>query len=379
MTSRVRIVPFYDRTGLIEETLGTLQQALTNEVLVTVIVIVIMLMNLRSSLVVAGLLPLIVLVCFIGMKLFRVDANIVALSGIAIAIGTMVDMCVILIENIYRHLSQAGHGADRLRIVLSATREVRGAVITAVLTTVVSFLPVLTMDGAAGKLFRPLAFTKTIALIAAALVALWVLPPLAHAVYGGWKKGRHRAWMIYEGLVYAGALLAFLVDWRIGVAIAVVGAYHLVRSATAGANAAMGAFGRHMGRRSAGRLCAGHALAAPGPRKRDPSQRGVRHRPDRHVHGRFSSVPAILSGHLDRMPGIQESVYCRAAAWPAHGRHRLARIRSMLWMAAPVGPGIGTGHLSGRPVSRTGQRIHAAAGRGLLFVHAHVHAACLHR
>ena len=228
MTSRVRIVPFYDRTGLIEETLGTLQQALTNEVLVTVIVIVIMLMNLRSSLVVAGLLPLIVLICFIGMKLFRVDANIVALSGIAIAIGTMVDMCVILIENIYRHLSQAGHGADRLRIVLSATREVRGAVITAVLTTVVSFLPVLTMDGAAGKLFRPLAFTKTIALIAAALVALWVLPPLAHAVYGGWKKGRHRAWMIYEGLVYAGALLAFLVDWRIGVAIAVVGAYHLV-------------------------------------------------------------------------------------------------------------------------------------------------------
>ena len=228
MTSRVRIVPFYDRTGLIEETLGTLQKALTNEVLVTVIVIVIMLMNLRSSLVVAGLLPLIVLICFIGMKLFRVDANIVALSGIAIAIGTMVDMCVILIENIYRHLSQAGHGADRLRIVLSATREVRGAVITAVLTTVVSFLPVLTMDGAAGKLFRPLAFTKTIALIAAALVALWVLPPLAHAVYGGWKKGRHRAWMIYEGLVYAGALLAFLVDWRIGVAIAVVGAYHLV-------------------------------------------------------------------------------------------------------------------------------------------------------
>ena len=228
MTSRVRIVPFYDRTGLIEETLGTLQKALTNEVLVTVIVIVIMLMNLRSSLVVAGLLPLIVLVCFIGMKLFRVDANIVALSGIAIAIGTMVDMCVILIENIYRHLSQAGHGADRLRIVISATREVRGAVITAVLTTVVSFLPVLTMDGAAGKLFRPLAFTKTIALIAAAMVALWVLPPLAHAVFGGWRKGKHRTWMVYEGLLYVGALLAFLVDWRIGVGIALVGAYHLV-------------------------------------------------------------------------------------------------------------------------------------------------------
>ena len=147
MTSRVRIVPFYDRTGLIYETLGTLETALTNEILVTIIVIVIMLMHLRSSLVMAGLLPLAVLICFIGMKLFGVDANIVALSGIAIAIGTMVDMGVILIENIYRHLSHAGHGADRLRIVLSATREVGGAVITAVLTTVVSFLPVLTMDG----------------------------------------------------------------------------------------------------------------------------------------------------------------------------------------------------------------------------------------
>jgi Cu(I)/Ag(I) efflux system membrane protein CusA/SilA len=228
MTSRVQIVPFYDRTGLIEETLGTLQKALTNEVLVTVIVIVIMLMNLRSSLVVAGLLPLIVLMCFIGMKLFRVDANIVALSGIAIAIGTMVDMCVILTENIYRHLSRSGPGADRLRIVLTATAEVRGAVITAVLTTVVSFLPVFTMEAAAGKLFRPLAFTKTIALIAAALVALWVIPPLAHTIYGGWKKGGRRAWIFYEGLLYTGALLAFLVDWRIGTVIAMVGAYHLV-------------------------------------------------------------------------------------------------------------------------------------------------------
>lgn len=228
MTSRVRIVPFYDRTGLIEETLDTLQRALTNEVLVTVIVIVIMLMNLRSSLVVAGLLPLIVLVCFVGMKLFRVDANIVALSGIAIAIGTMVDMCVILTENIYRHLRKSGPAADRLQVVLAATGEVRGAVITAVLTTVVSFLPVFTMEAAAGKLFRPLAFTKTIALIAAAMVALWVIPPLLHMVFGGWQKRVRRAWIFYEGLLYTGALLAFLVDWRIGMALAMVGAYHLL-------------------------------------------------------------------------------------------------------------------------------------------------------
>ena len=100
--SQVTVVPFYDRTGLIHETLGTLNTALTEEILVTVIVILFMLMHLRSSMLVAGLLPLAVLMCFIAMKLFRVDANIVALSGIAIAIGTMVDMGMVLCENILK-------------------------------------------------------------------------------------------------------------------------------------------------------------------------------------------------------------------------------------------------------------------------------------
>ncbi|MDY6971842.1 MAG: efflux RND transporter permease subunit, partial [Thermodesulfobacteriota bacterium] len=101
-TSQVTVVPFYDRTGLINETLGTLNTALTEEIMVTIIVILFMLMHLRSSMLVAGLLPLAVLMCFIAMKLFKVDANIVALSGIAIAIGTMVDMGIVLCENILK-------------------------------------------------------------------------------------------------------------------------------------------------------------------------------------------------------------------------------------------------------------------------------------
>ena len=106
-TSQVTVVPFYDRTGLIYETLGTLNTALVEEILVTIIVILVMVMHLRSSILISALLPLAVLMCFIAMKTFGVDANIVALSGIAIAIGTMVDMGIILCENI---LQASGRG-----------------------------------------------------------------------------------------------------------------------------------------------------------------------------------------------------------------------------------------------------------------------------
>ena len=103
-TSQVTIVPFYDRTELIQETLGTLNEALTLEILITILVIIIMVFNLRASILISGLLPVAVLMVFIAMKLFGVDANIVALSGIAIAIGTMVDLGVILSENIIKHI-----------------------------------------------------------------------------------------------------------------------------------------------------------------------------------------------------------------------------------------------------------------------------------
>ncbi len=186
--SQVTIVPFYDRTGLIHETLGTLGDALSLEILITVIVVIVMVRNLRSGLVVAGLLPLAVLLCFIAMKVLRVEANIVALSGIAIAIGTMVDMGVILSENILRRLTDAGADADRRAVVYRAAAEVGGAVVTAVTTTVISFLPVFTLVAAEGKLFRPLAFTKTFALLAAVLVAIAVIPPLLHLLMR--RRGR---------------------------------------------------------------------------------------------------------------------------------------------------------------------------------------------
>jgi len=146
-TSQVTIVPFYDRTELIQETLGTLNEALTLEILITVLVIIVMVFNLRASILISGLLPVAVLMVFISMKLFGVDANIVALSGIAIAIGTMVDVGVILSENIIRHLDENDTKPENERlhtndVVYNATAEVSGAILTAVLTTIISFIPV---------------------------------------------------------------------------------------------------------------------------------------------------------------------------------------------------------------------------------------------
>ncbi|MEX2577436.1 MAG: efflux RND transporter permease subunit [Verrucomicrobiales bacterium] len=181
--SQVEIVPFYDRTGLIQETLETLKRALKEEILITVIVVLLLVFHLRSSLLISLMLPGAVLLTFLGMKWFGVDANIVALSGIAIAIGTIVDMGIVLCENALKALDEAREDESRLEVVFRACSEVGGAVLTAVLTTVVSFLPVFAMEGAEGKLFKPLAYTKTFALVASVVIALALLPPLIHLLF----------------------------------------------------------------------------------------------------------------------------------------------------------------------------------------------------
>jgi len=206
--SQVSIVPFYDRTDLIHETLGTLNTALRDEILVTIIVVLMMVMHLRSSILISGLLPLAVFGTFVAMRRFGVDANIVALSGIAIAIGTMVDMGIVVCENILRHLDQSPHEPPA-GVVFRATSEVGGAVVTAVATTVVGFLPVFAMTGAEGKLFQPLAFTKTFALLASVLIAVLVLPPAAQLLFPrrSWVPPRFARWLNW---ILAAVVLVFL-------------------------------------------------------------------------------------------------------------------------------------------------------------------------
>jgi len=187
--SQLEVVSFYDRTGLIYETLGTLSSALLDETLVTILVVIVLVMHLRTALVISATLPLAILIGFILMKLFGIDANVVALAGIAIAIGVIVDMGVIVTENVLKHLDAADPDEPRIEIVYRGTREVGGAIITAISATVISFLPVFTMTGAEGKMFIPLAFTKTFVLLGAILLALTVVPAAAHWFIAGRDRG----------------------------------------------------------------------------------------------------------------------------------------------------------------------------------------------
>lgn len=231
--SQVRIIPFYDRTGLIYETLGTLENAVRQQILITTIVIVLMLFHLRNAFIVSSALPLAVLFAFIAMKIFEVDANVVALSGIAIAIGTIVDMGIVLTENILKHLERAKDSENRLEVVYRACTEVAGPVVTAALTTIISFLPVFAMEAAEGKLFRPLAFTKTFALIGAVAVALTIIPPLAHWLIAR-RSQTYRSRSLLWGIVALASIIApFAIAWFpfwLAFAAIVIAVYNLFKA-----------------------------------------------------------------------------------------------------------------------------------------------------
>ena len=222
--SKVTVVPFYDRTGLIKETIGTLESALSHEILISIIVIIVLVMNLRASLIVAGLLPIGVLMTFILMRFFGVDANIVALSGIAIAIGVMVDIGIVDVENILRHLEMPENkgirGKKLLDVIYQATTEVRAAVVTSIATTIVSFLPVFAMQAQEGKLFHPLAFTKTFALLSAFILGIVVLPTLVHIFFNilSTERKSRRSGMV----VLLQQVLFLFIFWQMWPALALI-------------------------------------------------------------------------------------------------------------------------------------------------------------
>ncbi len=223
VVSQLTIVPFYDRSTLIYETLGTLEEALSLEVLISILVVIVMVFNLRASLLISSILPIAVLMVFISMRYFGVDANIVALSGIAIAIGTMVDLGIILSENIIKHIDEAPPGQKILETIYNGSAEVGTAIVTAVATTVVSFIPVFTMEAAEGKLFRPLAFTKTFALLAALLVTLIILPTLAYWFFGLKIKNEKVLKVINAGLIILGLIVLFVESTWMGITLAAFG------------------------------------------------------------------------------------------------------------------------------------------------------------
>lgn len=208
----------YDRTGLINETISTLTDALTQEVIITAVVILLFLLHLRASLVVAITLPIAVLMAFIAMNVFGIDANIMSLAGIAIAIGTMVDMGIVISESIYDALAQwetegrPGGKEQRLRVIYEAASEVAPAVVTAVMTTVVSFFPVFMLTGRDYKLFAPLAWTKTFSITAALIVAITLVPLLSRL----FLNSNPRPWRQRLIVSVVFALVCGILTWSFG-------------------------------------------------------------------------------------------------------------------------------------------------------------------
>ena len=239
--AKVTIVPVYDRSMLIKETVQTLSDALWQQILITILVVLFLLGHLRSSIVISASLPLSVMISFIAMKAFAVDANIMSLAGIAIAIGAMVDIGIVVTENAVMHLGTERDEENRNRRIAESIREIAPAVATSVATTVISFFPVFAMTAAEGKLFSPLAYTKTFAMVGALLVGFFVLPifiqlfllkPQAKVQPFSFQS-TFRTMVGTPAFFIVGILLFFLESFYLGVASILVGLFGvLILSAT---------------------------------------------------------------------------------------------------------------------------------------------------
>jgi len=174
----VRIVTAYDRSDLIGRAIGTLKEAIIEEIAIVALICVVFLLHIRSALVAIISLPMGVLISFILQYHFNITANILSLAGIAIAIGDMVDASMVMVEDAHKHLEQAPPGTDRIPIILNAAKEVGPSLFFALLVLTVSFLPIFALEGESGRLFKPLGFTKTFAMGGASILAITLIPIL---------------------------------------------------------------------------------------------------------------------------------------------------------------------------------------------------------
>src|SRR5262245_31209452 len=229
----VTVVPFYDRSGLIERAVATLKHALIEETTIVTLINIVFLLHVRSVLIVTIPLPLAVLTAFLFMRYLGITSNLMSLAGIAIAIGVLVDAAIVVTENAFRFMEQRGIDPRHRRLVtatvLDATRVVGRPIFFSMAIIILAFVPVFALTGQEGKLFHPLAFTKTFAMAGATLLSVTLVPVLCSLLIGGKIRGesdnpimwpliwvyrpllrwalRHRLWMIGAAvLVFAGAV-----------------------------------------------------------------------------------------------------------------------------------------------------------------------------
>ncbi|MBV5336782.1 MAG: efflux RND transporter permease subunit, partial [Deltaproteobacteria bacterium] len=176
----VEVVTTYDRSDLITKAINNLKRALFEESIVVLAVVMLFLLHFRSALVVIIVLPLTIALTFLAMKLFGLESNIMSLGGIAIAIGAMVDACIVMIENVHKKLSygEIKSEEERKAIIIASSKQVGRPIFFALLLIVVSFLPIFALSGQEGALFKPLAYTKTFAMLIGAVLSITLVPLL---------------------------------------------------------------------------------------------------------------------------------------------------------------------------------------------------------
>jgi len=221
------VVPVYDRSKLIDSAIETLKSTLFEESIVVALVTIVFLLHVRSALVAIIMLPVGILMAFAAMKALGVGSNIMSLGGIAIAIGAMVDAAIVMIENAHKHLERAPPGKPRVEILIEAASEVGPALFFSLLIITVSFLPIFTLESQEGRLFGPLAFTKTFSMAAAALLSVTLVPALMVVFVRGriipeHKNPLNRLLIAVYRPVIAGVLRAKTVTILLAVAVLMV-------------------------------------------------------------------------------------------------------------------------------------------------------------
>jgi copper/silver efflux system protein len=212
----VRIVPFYDRTPLIHKAIETVSGTVKEELIVCTIAIVLVMGHLGNAFVVAVTLPMAVLLSFLLMRLFGMSSNIMSLAGISISVGILIDQAVVMGENAAHHLSRQ-FGRERIKgdtseIVIKACRTVGRPIFFSVLITIISFLPVFALSGREGKLFHPLAWTKTFALVGVALLSITLVPALIPIFLKGRIRSENENWLVRNMIAIFKPMLSWLLD-----------------------------------------------------------------------------------------------------------------------------------------------------------------------
>jgi Cu(I)/Ag(I) efflux system membrane protein CusA/SilA len=227
----VRIVPFYDRTGLIQAAIGTLKNALVEEIIVTSLVVLLILWHARSAFVICVTLPLSVVISFIFMYYFRIPSNIMSLSGIAIAIGALIDAGIVMTENAYHRLHELHGGrpvtGDTRGVVAEACKVVGSPLVSSVLIMILSFAPVFVLGGMEGRMFNPLAWTKSFALVGVAILSVTLLPALIPTFVRGRLRSQEEVWAVRSFLNIYRPMLEFFLR-RPDVIVVITGALLLI-------------------------------------------------------------------------------------------------------------------------------------------------------